>query len=65
MLNVNVLFTSFISYTYCTGLSNLTYLPILVYMINVITLCLIKEPFKENYLLVFYLLFSVLIYTLN
>ena len=64
MLNFNVLYTSFIPYTYCTDLSNLIYLQILVNIINVITLCLIKEPFKEYYLLI-YLLFRVLIYILN
>ena len=40
------------------------YLPILVHIINIITLCLIKEPFKKYYLLI-YLLFRVLIYILN
>ena len=64
MLNVNVLYTSFIRYTYYTGLSNSIYLPILVTIINVITLRLIKEPFKKYYLLI-YLLFRVLIYILN
>ena len=49
-------------HTYCTDLSNLIYLLILVNIIKVITLCLIKEPFKEYYLLIF--LFRVLIYIL-
>ena len=35
-----------------TNLSNLIYLSILVHIINVTTLCLIKEPFKEHYLLI-------------
>ena len=48
--NGPLLYTFFIPYTYCTDLSNLIYLPILVNIINVITLCLIKEPFKECYL---------------
>ena len=48
----------------CTDLSNLVYLPILVNIINVITLCLIKEHFKEYYLLI-YFLFRVHIYILN
>ena len=64
MLNFIVLYTSFIPYTYCTDLSNLIYLPILVNITNVITLCLIKDPFKEYNLLI-YLLFRVLIYILN
>ena len=50
--------------TYYTDLSNLIYLLILVNIINIITLCLIKEPFKEYYLLI-YLLFRVPIYILN
>ena len=64
MLNFNVLYTSFIPYTNCIGLSNLIYLPILVNIINVIKLCLIKEPFKEYYLFIYYLeyLFIYLIY---
>ena len=45
-------------------LSNLIYLPMLVHIINVATLCLIKEHFKEYYLLI-YLLFKVLLYILN
>ena len=54
MLNFNVLYTSFIPYPYCTDLSNLFYLPILVHVIiNVTTLCLIKEPFKEYYMLIY------------
>ena len=60
-LHFNVLYTSFIPYSYFADLSNLIYLPILVNIINVITLCFIKEPFKEYYLLI-YLLF---IYILN
>ena len=64
MLNFNVLYTSFIPYTYCINLSKLIDLPILLNIINVITLCLIKEPFKIYYLLI-YLLFRVLIYILN
>ena len=65
MLNCNVLYTSFIPYTYCTDLSRLIYLPILVHIIiNVTTSCLIKEPFMEYYLLI-YLLFRVLIYILT
>ena len=63
MPNCNVLYTSFIPYTYCTDLSNLIYLPILEKNINVITFCLIKEPSKEYYLLSYY--FRVLIYILN
>ena len=54
----------FIRYTYFTDLPNLIYLPILVNIINVITLCLIKEPFQEYYLLI-YLIVRVLIYILN
>ena len=66
MLNFNVLYigTSFIPYADCTALSNLIYLPIFVNIINVITLSIIKEPFKEHYLLI-YLIISVLIYILN
>ena len=62
--NFNVLYTSFIPYTYCTDSSNLICLPILVNIINVITLCLFKERFKEYYLLIYYLeyLFIYLIY---
>ena len=48
----------------CTDISNLIYLSILVYIINVTTLSLIKEPFKEYYLFI-YLLFRVLIYIHN
>ena len=50
----------FIPYIYCIDLFNFIYLPILVYIINVIILCLNKEPFKKYYLLI-YLLFVVLI----
>ena len=64
MLNVNVLYTSFTPYTYCTDLSNLIYLPIFVNIINVITLCLIKESLEKCYLFI-YLLFRVLIYILD
>ena len=54
MLNFNVLYTSLIPYTYYynTDLSNLIYLPILIHIRNLTTLCLIKEPFKEYYLLI-------------
>ena len=43
--------TSFIPYIYCTDLSKFLYSPIVVriIVINVTTLCLIKEPFKEYY----------------
>ena len=65
MLNVNVLYTSFIPYTYFQVLIYLIYLPKLVHVSNVTTLCLIKEPFKEYCLLIYLLLFTVLIYTHN
>ena len=64
MLNCNILYI-FISYIYFHDISNLIYLPILVHIINVTTLCLIKEPFKEYYLLIYLLLFRVLIYLYN
>ena len=54
----------FIPYTYCIDLFNLIYLPILVNIINIIILCLIKEPFMKYYLLI-YLFIRVLIYILN
>ena len=33
-----------------------------MHIINVTTLCLIKEPFKEYYLLIYLLIFRILIY---
>ena len=63
-VSTTFLYTSFIPYTYCTDLSNLIYLLILVNIINVIKLCLIKELVKVYYLLI-YLLFSVFIYILT
>ena len=56
MLNVNVLYTSFIPYTYYTYLCNLIYLQILVNIFNVITLCLIKKKIDEYYLLIYLLI---------
>ena len=41
----------FIPYTYCIDLCNHIYSPILVNIINVIILCLIKEPLEKYYLL--------------
>ena len=64
ILILNVLYTYFIPYTYCTDKFNLIYLQILVNIINAIISCLIKEPFKKYYSLI-YLLFRVLIYILN
>ena len=61
MLKFNVLYIFLNPYTYCTDLYNVTYLPTLVNIINVITLCLIKEPFKEYYCL---LILYIYIYTL-
>ena len=56
MLNVIVLHTSFIPYSYCTDLSSVIYLPILVNIINVLwnITCLF-----------IYLLFRVRIYIIN
>ena len=57
ILNAKYLCTVYFFYSIhlfpCTDLSNVIYLPILVHIINVTTLCLIKEPFKENYLLIY------------